>query len=198
MIDLSPPYRRAAPTDAPELAVLVNMAGEGLPLYLWTKMAEPDEDPWEVGSRRAQRDSGSFSYRNAVMMEQDGSVVGCLIGYPLSAEPEPINYDETPPMFVPLQELENLAPGTWYVNVLAVYPEHRGRGYGGQLLSLAERVANDSGCSAMSIIVSGANAGARRLYERAGYTEAAERPMVKDGWSNPGQNWVLLVKGFSR
>jgi ribosomal protein S18 acetylase RimI-like enzyme len=195
MIELSDPLRPATPADAHELAVLVNMAGEGLPLYLWSKMAEPGEDPWEVGRRRAQRDSGSFSYRNAVMIEHDGSVAGCLIGYPLPTEPEPINYDETPPMFVPLQELENLAPATWYVNVLAVHPEHRGRGYGGQLLSLAERMAIDAGCSGMSIIVSDANAGARRLYERAGYTEAAERPMVKDGWTNPGQNWVLLVKG---
>jgi ribosomal protein S18 acetylase RimI-like enzyme len=144
--------------------------------------------------RRAQRDIGSFSYRNAVVMELEGSVAGCLIGYPLPAESEPINYDETPPMFVPLQELENLAPGTWYVNVLAVHPEQRGMGYGGQLLSLAESIATDAGCSGMSIIVSYANSGARRLYERAGYTHAAERPMVKDGWSNPGQNWVLLVK----
>jgi hypothetical protein len=35
-----------------------------------------------------------------------------------------------PAMFVPLQELENLAPGTWYVNVLAAYPEHRSQGHG--------------------------------------------------------------------
>ena len=41
-------------------------------------------------------------------------------------------------MFVPLQELENLAPGTWYVNVLAAYPEHRGQGYGTALLAVAE------------------------------------------------------------
>jgi hypothetical protein len=111
MIEFSAPFREATPRDASELAVLVNMAGEGLPLYLWSKMAEPGEDPWEVGRRRAQRNSGSFSYRNAVMMEQDGSVVGCLIGYPLPAEPKPINYDETPPMFVPMQELEMNRPG---------------------------------------------------------------------------------------
>jgi ribosomal protein S18 acetylase RimI-like enzyme len=60
---------------------------------------------------------------------------------------------------------------------------------------VAERIAIDAGCSGLSIIVSDANAGARRLYERAGYAEVAERPMVKDGWTNPGQNWVLLVKG---
>jgi ribosomal protein S18 acetylase RimI-like enzyme len=46
----------------------------------------------------------------------------------------------------------------------------------------------------MSIIVSDANAGARRLYQRLGYQEIAERRMVKYAWENPGQNWVLLVK----
>ena len=35
-----------------------------------------------------------------------------------------------PPMFVPLQELEDRVPGTWYVNVLATLEEHRGKGYG--------------------------------------------------------------------
>ena len=39
-------------------------------------------------------------------------------------------------MFVPLQELENLAPGTWYVNVLAVHPPFRGLGLGTKLLGL--------------------------------------------------------------
>ena len=41
------------------LAKLVNMAGHGLPLYLWTKMAKVD-DPWKVGRQRVQREEGSF------------------------------------------------------------------------------------------------------------------------------------------
>ena len=48
----------------------------------------------------------------------------------------------------------------------------------------------------MSIIVSDANTGARRLYERHGYSERASRTMVKDEWVNDGENWVLLVKPF--
>ena len=39
-----------------------------------------------------------------------------------------------------------------------------------------------------------ANHGARRLYERCGYSRTAERPTVKEGWDNPGTNWVLVVK----
>ena len=194
MTDLAPPFRPATPDDADALAELVDMAGEGLPLYLWTKMAGPDEDPWEVGRQRAHRTEGGFSYKNAVVMEADGRVVAALIGYPLPETPEPIDPDTMPPMFVPLQELENLAPGTWYVNVLATYPEYRGQGHGARLLAIAERLAADAGSAGLSLIVLDANAGARRLYERAGYRQIAERAVVKEDWACRGKNWVLLVK----
>jgi ribosomal protein S18 acetylase RimI-like enzyme len=194
MIQLTPPFRQATPEDAPAMAELVNMAGEGLPLYLWTGMAEPGEDPWEVGRRRARRGEGSFSWGNTVALEYDRQVVACLIGYRLPEAPEPIDYDAMPAIFVPLQELENLAPGTWYVNVLATYPERRGNGYGAKLLSLAEEIAADAGAAGLSIIVSDGNTGARRLYDRSGYREVASRPMVKEDWQSRGENWVLLVK----
>ena len=188
------PLRPATIADAAALADFVNMAGEGLPLHLWTKMAGPGEDAWEVGRRRARRENGGFSYRNAILLEEHGSVVACLIGYRLPDAPEPIDYAAMPPMFVPLQELENLAPATWYVNVLACYPEERGKGYGARLLAEAEERASKSGCGGLSIIVSDANKGARRLYERHLYREIAHRPMVKEDWRNPGESWVLLVK----
>ena len=193
MIRLLPPFRAATPADAAAMAEFVNMAGEGLPLYLWTRWAGPGEDPWKVGRSRARRETGSFSYRNAIMLESDGEVAGCLIGYRLSDQPEPIAED-MPPMFVPLQELENLAPGAWNVNVLAILPSHRGKGHGTRLLALAEKAAAETDSRALSIIVSDANTGARRLYERVGYQQVAERPMVKDEWANPGRSWVLLVK----
>jgi ribosomal protein S18 acetylase RimI-like enzyme len=99
-----------------------------------------------------------------------------------------------PAMFVPLQELENLAPGTWYVNVLAVLPPYRSLGLGTDMLRLADDVGRENGCRGMSVIVSNSNHGARRLYERLGYTETAKRPMVKEGWVNDGTEWVLLTK----
>lgn len=194
VIDLEPPFRRATPEDADALAELIDFAGEGMPLYLWAKMAEPGETPWDVGRRRARREEGAFSYKNAVVAESNGEVVACLIGYPLPDRPAPIDRETTPAMFVPLQELENVAPGTWYVNVLAAYPRWRGRGYGARLLSLAERLATEAGRNGLSIIVADTNAGARRLYERVGFRQVAERPMVKDDWDGPGERWVLLVK----
>ena len=193
MSKLSPPLRRATRDDAHPLAELINFAGEGLPLYLWERMAEPGETVWDVGRRRARREEGSFSFRNAVVAEHDGSVAALMIGYRLSDKPEPIG-DDMPAMFVPLQELENLAPGTWYLNVLATYPEHRGKGFGAKLIGVAEDRAAETAARGTSIIVSDGNPGAWRLYERCGYHERARRPMVKDNWENPGENWVLLVK----
>jgi len=197
-IVLEPPFRAATPEDAAAMAELVNFAGEGMPLYLWERMAEDGESAWDVGRKRARRDSGGFSYRNTVVCEADGDIVAALIGDRLDDEPEPVDYDELPPMFVPLQQLEDRVPGTWYVNVLAAYPTQRGRGYGAALMGVAEKLAHETNSVGLSLIVSDANVGARRLYERLGYEELDSRPMVKDDWQNPGQNWVLLVKRFRR
>jgi ribosomal protein S18 acetylase RimI-like enzyme len=192
---LTPPLRRATPDDAHALTELGNMAGDGLPLHLWGRIAEPGKDAWAVGRERARREEGAFSFRNAIVAEAAGAVAACLIGYLEPAEPQPIDYDAMPAMFLPLQELENIAPGTWYVNVLATYPEHRSKGFGTQLLSLADAIAAEEGAPGLSIIVSDANDGARRLYERCGYREIARRTMVKEDWDGPGESWVLLVKG---
>lgn len=181
--------RPATKDDAAVLTVLVNMAGDGLPLHLWAKMAEGG-DPWEVGRQRARREQGSFSYRNAVVLER-GKVLACLIGYPIvPVPPDP----STPAMFVPMNELEAMAVGSWYVNVIATLPEARGQGFGTRLLAMADEIAETTGCQGTSLIVSDANATARRLYDKSGYREVAIRPMVKDDWVNPGRNWMLMVK----
>jgi len=194
MIELIPPFRLAEAKDAPALAELVNFAGEGLPLYLWDRLKQPGQTGWDVGLERARRDKSGFSYRNAVVAEIDGKCAACLIGYPQPEHPEPIDYAAMPPIFVPLQELENLAPDSWYVNVLAAYPDYRGQGLGTKLLAIADELTDATGKSGLSLIVSDANEGARRLYERCGYRDAGARPMVKESWENQGQNWILLTK----
>ena len=184
--------RPATVDDAPVLARLVNEAGEGMPLYLWSGMTEPGESAWDVGRRRAARETGSFSYRNATVIEHEGRAAGALIGYEIGSTPESVG--DLPPMFVPLQELENLALDTWYVNVLAVLPEYRNLGLGTKLLDLAHETGRSLRKRGMSIIVADSNEGARRLYERCGYRERSRRRMVKEQWKAEGEEWVLLVR----
>ena len=193
MVTLTAPFRRASPDDAAALIDFVHFASEGLALYVWTKLAGPGGDPWALARERVIRTAGAVTYHNAIVREEDGRPVAGLFGYPLADTPEPIPAD-MPAMFRPLQELENLAPGTWYVNVLAAYPEHRGKGYGGALLGVADRMAVEAQKKGLSIIVSDTNTGARRLYESNGYREAGRRTMVKEDWQHPGQEWVLLTR----
>jgi ribosomal protein S18 acetylase RimI-like enzyme len=181
--------RPARSDDAPLLAELVNFAGEGLPLYYWGTKAEPNESAWDVGRRRATREV----YRNTTIIEYNGDAAGCLIGYEIDSSPAPVPSD-IPVIFVPIHELQNLAPDTWHVNVLAIRPQFRGAGLGTRLLAYAEEIAGERGNRGLSLIVSDVNRGARRLYERCGYKEVASRAMVKEAWVNEGQNWVLLMK----
>jgi ribosomal protein S18 acetylase RimI-like enzyme len=197
MNEPEPPCFPARAEDADALAHLVNMAGEGLPLFVWERLREPGETAWDVGRRRARRSEGAFSYRNAVTLragnDPAGRIVACLIGYRIPDAPQAVDAS-MPAMFVPLQELENLVPGTWYVNVLATLPEHRRMGHGARLLGFAEAQARASGARGLSVIVNDANSSARRLYTRCGFSEAGRRRMVKAEWVNPGAEWVLLVK----
>ena len=111
-------FRRATPADAAELAELVEFASEGLALCLWTQLAGRGGDPWEVGRSRVSAEAGGISYRNALIAELSGKTVGAVIGYPLGHKAEPIE-PALPGLLVPLHELMNMAPGTWYVHALA-------------------------------------------------------------------------------
>ncbi len=182
--------RPAERGDAMHLARLVDLAGEGLPSFLWSRMKPEGMDVWAFGAARAARDEGAFSWRNATIAEIGGQVAGAVVAYDISGDPAPT--DGLPPMARPLQELENLVPGTRYVNVLATYPVFRRMGVGRSLLE-AEAAKAGRG-RALSIIVADRNMPAFRLYEALGYRERARRPVVRDGWYCESREWVLLTR----
>ncbi len=192
MIRLEQPLRVASEADAKALADLVNFAGEGLPLYIWEGLAKDGQDPWDVGrARQMQR----VREGQIVVVDFGDGAVASLTGYPIGSEPDPIA-DDFPALFRPLQELENKALDSWYVNVLACYPEYRGQGLGSRLLGLAEDIARDQALRRMSVIVADNNVGARRLYERSGYERVATLACVREGWKGDTENWVLLMKSL--
>jgi ribosomal protein S18 acetylase RimI-like enzyme len=57
------------------------------------------------------------------------------------------------------------------VHDLAVVPDYRGRGIGRALLKAVEAAAMQRGCCKITLEVQDANVGARRLYERFGFTD---------------------------
>lgn len=191
---LAPSIRPARKADAAAMAALVDIAGEGLPSYFWSLTREPGQSVFEVGRARAARETGAFSFRNGTVAEVDGEVAALLVDYALDDPYEIGDLSDMPEFIRPLVRLEAQAPGSWYVNVLASFPEFRGKGIGARLLAASEARGRARPCGRMGLIVAGANAGAMRLYERAGYAERAREPVIEFPGCPHGGDWVLMTK----
>ena len=190
-------FRPARKADASALAVLVDIAGEGLPAHLWSTLKAPGQSILEIGRDRAAREEGGFSYRNAIVAEVGGEVAACLVGYRLDDPYDLSLLAEIPPIVQPLVKLEAQAPGSWYVNVLATFPEFRGLGIATTLLEIAENNASDAEASALSVIVASWNEEAGRLYRRAGYEAVATEPAIPFPGCPHAGDWVLMVKSLA-
>ncbi len=178
------------------MAILINLAGEELPKFLWREMATEGQEPLAVGALRVAREEGSFSYRNAKIVEIDGQVAGMLLSYQL---PDPYDLgelDSYPAIVRPLVELEAKAPGSWYVNAIATYEQFRGRGVASALMSACEEFAQKERATKLSLIVASENEGARALYLKLGYQEIASRPLVVFPGGPDGGEWLLMVKNL--
>lgn len=186
-----PRFRAATPADAADMAVLTDIAGEGLPVRLWLSRAASGQSALEIARARALRNEGAFTYRNAQLATVGGAVVGMMLGYPLVGD---VHLSDVPPIARPLVELEAEAPGHWYVNILGVYAEFRGQGIGSRLLAIADELGRRTSPRGMAIIVASENVGAWRLYDRHGYREAARRTVVPIPGGPPSPELVLLTK----
>ncbi|MEM1428479.1 MAG: GNAT family N-acetyltransferase [Pseudomonadota bacterium] len=193
---LTTPLRRATPHDADALAKLIDIAGEGIPSWLWQASCPPGQSVLSVGADRARRETGGFSYTNATVWEAEGNVAGMVLAYPIASAPSE-DPETLPAPIAPFVELEAQAVGTWYINALAVFPGLRGAGIGAALLQETERQARAKGHERVSIQVYAQNTGAHRLYERVGFRLSAKAP-VRDHPCQPYYTGdvLLLVKNL--
>ncbi len=168
--------RHAESSDAESLAKLINLAGEGIPNWLWTRACVEGQTPLEIGIERAKRKTGGFSYTNALVAELRGTPIGMVLSYAITAAPTE-NPDDLPAPIAPFVALEKLSVNTWFINALAVFDEGQNQGVGSQLLLAAEHQAHANGFDKMSIQVYAQNIGAVRLYERHGFGRVASEPV---------------------
>ncbi len=115
--DFSMAITNARLEHARDLAYLINLAGEGIPEYLWNGMAIAGQSALDVGAQRAARNEGNFSYRNARVCCDGDALQGMVLAY---RQPDPYdtgNLDDYPAPVRPLVELEAQAPGSWYINL---------------------------------------------------------------------------------
>ncbi|MDU8928730.1 GNAT family N-acetyltransferase [Alisedimentitalea sp. MJ-SS2] len=153
-------------------------------------------DGTAVGFGLVTAEEGDFSYRNGFVAESGGAELGGMIGYALPLQPQPAGPD-TPEVFVGVEELAQLVPGYWYINVMATIPEGRRQGAGAALLSEAEGRARAMSCPGLALIVAASNDAAIRVYQRAGYAERARRPFDVSAFGQEPTQAVLMAKDLT-
>jgi ribosomal protein S18 acetylase RimI-like enzyme len=184
--------RPATLEDCRAIAELALMAGEGIPAWFWTQSAQPGEGVIDAGARIVAAGQANFSYRNARLATVGREIAGMLLAYRLPDAADSDDLDGLPEFIRPLVELEQCVPGSYYINMLAVYPQYRNRSIGTGLMSLVDTLARQSGCTLSSIEVFEENRGALRLYRRLGYSPVERRPVVPHE-SHPHSGDIVLL-----
>lgn len=186
--------RNARKADARHLAYLINLAGEGIPEYLWAAMAGTGESAIDVGAGRAARKDGSFSYTNARVCAEGGTLLGMILSY---RQPDPYEMGDLaayPEVVRPLIALEAQAPGSWYINAIATYEQHRGKGVARMLTDDTETRARLQGCDCLSLIVASENTSASGMYGYMGFKDVASAPVIPYTGCLHGGDWILMTK----
>lgn len=85
------------------------------------------------------------------------------------------------------------ACGECYIDNVAVFPNHRGKGIATALLAELERNGRALGGEFISLEVRPSNTGAIELYKRMGYAEVGRR---KNFYTDPCEDALIMTKFF--
>ena len=193
---LEPTFRPATRADAGALAVLIDIAGNGLANQVWLEQAGPGHSALEVGRHAVRLDEGVDSYHNTTVAMMGTEIAACLIGGLPEKLYDLFRIEEKAKLFRPIARLAAQAAGTWYIDVIASFAEFRGNGQGSKLLALAAAKAEEIGAPGNSLVVGSWNTGAERLYERNGFKAAArEKAVLPDSYPQSG-DWILMTRAL--
>ncbi len=188
--------RPARKSDAAEIALLVNVVTDGGMAHFWSgrETARGPNGFIEAGRCELLGDDAHFGWRPVTIAEVDGEVVGMMLGYR-----KPDAFEPVPPSVTgflrPIEELEAEAHGMWYLKMLGVHEQWRGKGVGSALLAVADGKVPETGAHGLALSVDDHNSGARRLYERHGFVQRQSRPKIAVSGDGPGDgDHLLMVK----
>ena len=188
-------FRSATEDDCTELALIMDVAGRRLPSYLWSQDAGQRQSYFEYGREKIRTDTSRNSYfKNWLVAEFQDKFVGAFFGFSVEDSYPEIDLEAVPECFRPCIELEKIASGCWLLQVIAILPQHRGKGLARQLLDKAESVAKTSGTNRIALQVEEVNEVAFNTYRKNGYVEVDRRPYVPFPGSDDTGDYVLMWK----
>ena len=170
------------PTTAADISHLARfqMASYGGYADVMYDDAVPGLTPRQILEMRFEQEGTTFHYTHGSIAELDGECAGGVHGYPVDDE------DSDPPdVFIPKDRLYYFAPleglvlpGSYYLNIISVEPDFRGKGVGKCLLDHVMAQAREAGFEKISLLAFEANTAAIGLYQSVGFQELKRRPVV--------------------
>jgi ribosomal-protein-alanine N-acetyltransferase len=161
---------RVRPAEPADLPRLVEIASHSATAAQWNQaeyvklfsIVEPDSQP-----QADARTGGQPQSRTALVVEQDGNVVGFIVG----------------------QQLED----EWEIENIAVTGAARRRGLGSRLVGELLDLVRSRGGKTVFLEVRESNRAARSLYEKWGFIEVGRRKMY---YQNPAEDALVLKFKF--
>lgn len=191
--------RAADEKDAAALADVAIMASHGVMNLLYQELI-PGQSVAEAIIDRRIFNPGSFGALEHWRVAQDerGTILGALNSVPFDdlagSEGDSALGPERLDPLAELFELDQFLVGTYYVNMIAVFPNHRRSGAGRALMLEAERLARQSGLRAISLTTFEADAGLIAFYSKLGFTSRERRPISPHPLFEFSGNWALMIR----
>lgn len=179
--------RKAAPGDSDKIAEAIFYAGGEFLPWLFGKKYK------DIIAESVMHEQCSFSWVNSIVCEIDGNIAGVVVCYPSEKEKEMDKgmsdilrkYFSFWTFFTFIRRARKAIKyfqkpeSSYYILAIAVFPEFRGQGVAGKLMSHVEETARHGNYSAISLEVESYNFSALRTYQKFGFVKHTEVPLWK-------------------
>lgn len=171
--------RFGAADDSSALADFIIQAGNGIFEQLFGGLV-PGVGVKDILRLAVSDPDSCFNFSNAIVVETEGEVVGTLLGYAAERYGLPPVAETLVPRKrrEPLERLlQSRAPGSYYINTVAVAPSAQGLGIGRLLVETSVGVAEQEGFASLSLHAWQDNDAAVALYRSLGFRVVEEIPV---------------------
>lgn len=187
-------YRKGKVEDCSKIAEGINLASGGIVEFLFHGLLA-NNTATEIMADFLRDETGYDSYKNAIVAEYQGEIVGVVYSYPAKFH----EISEETKEFFPSNRLALLAEffnsrvdNSLFLDSIYVDGNFRGRGIGSTLIELTKQKARESGYTQLSLMVMNENTTARRTYERTGFT-IVKHIAVKEHHLIPNKGGIYLL-----
>lgn len=172
--------RKSYPEEADQIAELMLFAMEGI---VYEFIGEKNyEKAKQFLKELIESTNNQYSYENTYVALENNEIVGSFTLYDGSNLLELRNpvIDKIKNEFgLDIQPENETEAGEFYIDTIAVYPMHRGKGYGNKILDYLTKDFAEKNNVTIGLLVDHKNPNAKKLYESKGFVKVGEKDLMQ-------------------